>query len=258
MQKDTMVDIWGKNRNHKENMSQSPKADIVIISYSKDEFCRKTTEECLRSLLLSEKDSETLFNVIVIESQEGVSWAEIFPNVKTHFAPLPYGYHKFLNYGRKKGVSEWVALCNNDLLFSPRWFTKILKASEENPDCLSFSPLCPLTQTQYGINPNTGFHKGHGIRREISGWCIVQKREIYDKIGDLDERFFHWFCDNDYAMTLQSLDLEHILVSESIVLHHEKNIGKTTERVVETKEEMDKLTTGSQPIFQEKWKNYLK
>jgi hypothetical protein len=234
------------------------KADVVIISYSKDEFCRKTTEECLRSLLLSEKDSETLFNVIVIESQEGVSWDGISPNIKTYPAPLPYGYHKFLNYGRKKGDSEWIALCNSDLLFTQGWFTGILKASEKNQDCLSFSPICPLTQSQYGINPNTGIYKGHRIRMEISGWCIVQKRKIYDKIGDLDERFFHWFCDNDYAMTLQLLGLDHMLITESIVIHHKKTIGKTTERVVKTNEEMVRLTTGSQPIFQEKWKNYLK
>lgn len=238
-------------------MPQSTKADVVIISYSKDESCRKTTEECLRSLLLSEKEAETLFNVIVVESQEGVSWDGISPNIKTYPAPLPYGYHKFLNYGRKKGDSEWVALCNNDLLFTAGWFTKILKNSEKNPECVSFSPICPLTQTQYGINPHTGVYKGHRIRMEISGWCIVQKREIYNKIGDLDERFFHWFCDNDYAMTLQSLGLDHMLITESIVIHHEKTIGKTTERVVETNEEMTRLTTGSQPIFQEKWKNYL-
>ena len=58
-------------------------------------------------------------------------------------------------------------------------------------------------------------------------------------------------------MTLQSKGLEHILVSDCIVIHHEKNIGKTTERVVDSDEEMKRLTSGSQPIFNEKWKNYL-
>lgn len=233
------------------------KIDVVIVSYSKDEVCRKTTEECIRSLIKSDPNQEEKFNIIVVESQEGVDWNNFAPNVTTYSAPLPYGYHKFLNFGRKQGNAEWVALCNNDLIFTSGWFNKILKAHEKESSCLSFSPICPLTQTQYGINPYTGHYKGHRIRMEISGWCLVHKREIYDKIGDLDERFYHWFCDNDYAMTLQSKGIEHILVSDCIVIHHEKNIGKTTERVVDSEEEMKRLTSGSQPIFTEKWKNYL-
>ena len=233
------------------------KVDIVIVSYAKDDYCKNLTENCIKSLFHSEDDKD-LFNVIVVESEPGVKWEEKFTqNVTTYEAPLPYGYHKFLNFGRKKGNSEWVALCNNDLQFTINWFSKILKANKENPDVISFSPICPMTQTLYGINPHTGIHLGYEIRKQISGWCIVHKREIYEKTGDLDERFYHWFCDNDYAMTLQEVGLKHALVTDSIVIHHEKNIGKTTERVVETNDEMYRLTMGSQSIFQKKWEKII-
>lgn len=229
---------------------------MVIVSYAKDDYCKNITENCIKSLFLSEDDPD-LFNVIVVESEPGVKWEDLFPkNVSTYEAPLPYGYHKFLNFGRKKGDSEWVALCNNDLQFTRNWFTKILKANSENPDILSFCPICPMTQTMYGINPHTGNYIGYDIRLQISGWCIVHKREIYELIGDLDERFYHWFCDNDYAMTLREKGLKHALVTDSIVIHHEKNIGKTTERVVHTNDEMYRLTMGSESIFKDKWKNF--
>ena len=55
-------------------------------------------------------------------------------------------------------------------------------------------------------------------------------------------------------MTLHKSGIEHFLVTSSLVTHHDKNIGKTTERVVETRDEMWKLTNGSAPIFYEKWK----
>jgi hypothetical protein len=232
--------------------------DVVIISYAKDDYCKELTKNCIFSLLHSEENSVDDFNIIVVESESGVEWEYLAENVKTYPAPLPYGYHKFLNFGRKVGKSEWVALCNNDLEFTRGWFSNMLKASVENPDALSFSPICPRTQPMYGIFENTGYLNGYNIRKEISGWCIVQKRNIYSIIGDLDERFHHWFCDNDYSMELQYHGLQHILVTDSIVIHHDKNIGKTTERVVTDPRQMHDMTMGSQPIFIEKWKNKIR
>ena len=231
--------------------------DIVIISYSKDDYCKSITENCITSLLSSEDNSEEIFNIIIVESEPSVKWENFSKCIKTYNAPLPYGYNKFLNFGRKKGNSEWVALCNNDLEFKKNWFSEMLIAEKKFPNVLSFSPICPKTQPKYNIYPNTGYYEGYNIRMQISGWCIVQKRKIYEIIGDLDERFHHWFCDNDYAMTLMIKKIPHILVSSSIVEHHENNIGKITERVVKDDKEMKRLTIDSQFIFLEKWKNYF-
>lgn len=235
-------------------MTQDKLLDVVIISYAKDDYCKNLTKNCIFSLLLSEDDAVDKFNIIVVESEKGINWDYLAVNVKTYPAPLPYGYHKFLNFGRKKGDSPWVALCNNDLEFRDKWFTNILIASEISPDAMSFSPICPKTQPLYGIRENTGLLiEGYDIRKQISGWCIIQKREIYDKIGDLDERFHHWYCDNDYAMELRKHKIKHLLVTNSVVIHHDKNIGKTTERVVKDQSTMYNMTSGSYPIFKAKW-----
>jgi hypothetical protein len=167
--------------------------DIVIVSYAKDDYCKGLTEICIKSILASEKYAEKLFNIIVVESQTDVKWEHLSEIVHTFEAPMPYGYHKFLNFGRKQGNSQFVALCNSDLEFKDKWFTNIMKASVLDSDVISFSPICPMTQPIYGINENTGNIEGYEIRKQISGWCIIHKREIYNIIGDLDERFHHWF-----------------------------------------------------------------
>jgi GT2 family glycosyltransferase len=234
-------------------MMQDKLLDIVIVSYAKDDYCKELTKNCLFSLLNSEDNAVDDFNIIVVESEPGVNWDWMAINVKTYESPLPYGYHKFLNFGRKKGNSPWVALCNNDLEFTKEWFTRILEASATVPEALSFSPLCPMTQTLYGIKENMGLIEGYEIRKQISGWCIIHKREIYERIGDLDERFHHWFCDNDYSMELMKNRIKHVLVTNSVVIHHDKNIGKTTERVVKDYDQMYRMTSGSYPLFKEKW-----
>lgn len=225
--------------------------DIVVLSYSANDELKSQTANCLDSLFKSEENSEKIFNVIVLESQEGVSW-DHYPNTKTFDPPKPYGYHKFMNYGRKLGSNEFVCLCNNDLIFKNNWASEILKISKDNPEILSFSPLCPKTQPLYGIKENSGNYMGFDVRKHISGWCIFQKREIYEKIGDLDERFTHWFSDNDYALTLYTKGLSHCLVTSSIVEHHDKNVGKTGP-VVLSEGEMYNATSGSQKIFVDKW-----
>ena len=232
--------------------------DVVIISFAKDAECEEITLNCLKSLLNSEENFENLFNIIVIESNPNVKWDYLSKCIKTYEAPLPYGYNKFLNYGRKKGDSEWVALCNNDLKFTKNWFSNILKVSSIDSSVLSFSPICPLTQSQYGILPNSGNYLGYEIRKHISGWCIVHKRCIYDVIGDLDETFTHWCCDNDYAACLYLNKLKHGLVSSSIVFHHDKDIGKVTENVVKNQDFLNELTQGCIEKFNQKYYFYSK
>ena len=224
--------------------------DIVIVSYAKNKYCESLTRDCINSLLLSEPNAENIFNIFVVESNPNVKWGKMSPCVITCEAVLPYGYHKFLNYGRKKGNSEWVALCNNDLQFTKGWFSKILEASSLDPSVLSFSPLCPLTQANLA---NKGLIYGYQVRQEISGWCIVQKRSIYNIIGDLDENFYHWNCDSDYSMTLFKNEIKHVLVTDSVVIHHTDNIGKTTKNIVESDSEMHRLTIACRSTFNKKY-----
>lgn len=234
------------------------KVDVVIVSYSVNHACVETTRKCIESLLLSEFDAENIFNIIVVESNPEKKWEYLSSSVKTYESPLPYGYNKFLNFGRKQGNSDWVVLCNNDLIFEKNWFANILNVSIANPDVLSFSPICPLTQKLYGIDVNSGNYLGYQIRRQISGWCIIHKRLIYEKIGDLDESFIHWFCDNDYAATLFFSNIKHVLVTSSIVYHHSETIGNTTKSVVNSQEELNEITVHAQNLFNHKYKNNFK
>ena len=228
--------------------------DIVILSYSKNKKCYDKTKACLDSLFMSEDPNNIKFNVFLLESQPEVTWLD-YP-VQVINPPMPYGYHKFMNIGRKLGASPWVALCNNDLIFSKGWFKAILELAVVNKQILSFSPIDPHTQPKNGFRINSGNYLGYNIRQQISGWCIVQKREIYDVIGDLDEKFIHWFCDNDYGLTLYDNKIAHCLVTGSVVEHHDDMLGEVT---IQTKSqsEIQELTYGKEEYFKEKWAKYL-
>jgi len=228
--------------------------DVVIISWAKDYELLSTTVKGLNSLFKSES-SDIAFHAYVVESNMNVEYDEYNRSDWNHTCTTvrpggEFGYHKYLNIGRRLGNSKYVVLCNSDLVYEPGWASSLIKVMEENPKILSASPWCSRTLGS-NVNHIGNVYTGYKVRDEIAGWCIFQKREIYEIIGDLDEKFTHWYCDNDYAMTIKEKDIIHCLVPDALVNHHCELLGATHKTF-----DLDyqKKTTGDQQIiFQKKW-----
>jgi GT2 family glycosyltransferase len=233
--------------------------DVVIISWARNEELLQITKNGLNSLFESEKD--VTFHAYVVESNKDICYEDLeeyqmesIHSVKTIHPKEEFGYHKYLNIGRRAGNSPYVVLCNSDLTYEKNWASNTIKVMEELPRFLSASPWCPQTQGSNESNLENVF-EGYRVRGELAGWCIFQQRKIYDIIKELDERFSFWYCDNDYSLELQKHGISHCLVPASVVNHHEKNLGKTGETLSET--DQRKITTDQQSVFMDKWRNFI-
>lgn len=229
--------------------------DVVIISWAKDEELHKITKQGLDSLFDSESGNIT-FHAYVVETNPDINYDEYNDSKWIHKCTTlrpegEFSYHKYLNLGRKAGDSDYVVLCNSDLTYEKNWASIIVSVMEQNPNCMSASPWCPQTQ---GNNSNfiRNVYSGYRVRGELAGWCIFQKRSIYENIGDLDEQFTHWYCDNDYGMTLQKEGITHLLIPASVVNHHSEVLGATHKKF--DSEYQQKTTVDQQKKFQNKWK----
>ncbi|MFA5586110.1 MAG: glycosyltransferase [Saccharofermentanales bacterium] len=195
--------------------------DIVILSWAKTEYLKNMTVFCIKNLFKTEKDIN--FNVFLLESNSGVQY-KFNNNVHVKYMNESFGYHKFMNIGRKLGNSEYVVLCNNDLRFTKNWVSNIILEMEKDKDLLSACPYEPNTNKNLQSSGNIVY--GYETRTHMNGWCIFQRRKIYDIIGDLDENFDFWCCDDDYGMSLRYYNIKHALIKNSVV-HHENNGGKS-------------------------------
>jgi len=221
--------------------------DIVMIAYSNTEELIKITNNALKSLYESEDNIK--FHVYLVESQHDVKYEYKDLDIKMIYPIESFGYHKYLNIGRKAGNSEYVVLCNNDLIFEKNWASNILRGFNTDLGLMSAGPYNSGTHFQlYRIPRHTGMHYGYRTGLHIPGWCIFQKRAIYDIIGDLDERFVFWCCDDDYGMTLKTKGIKHALITDSIVNHVES-------RTLNTKPSAEKeyLTNQQYKVFKQKW-----
>lgn len=231
----------------KNNMIQ---IDIIIISFAKDAELKSLTENCVRSLI--ESEDKILFNIFIIESNKSENFKNLsyLKTIRVIHPSVQFGYNRYLNIGLEASSSEYVCLCNNDLIFSKGWATNILTAMKKDPELLSASPYSTNPhKTRFGLNILNKVEYGYDIRRYLAGWCIFQRRKIYSHIGPFDESFIFWYADNDYSETIKNKGIKHALVLNSVVEHVEsKTLNKNDQST------RKKLTHEQRKLFEKKWK----
>jgi len=185
------------------------------------------TSKCINSLVESENNIE--MEIIIVESNKKYLISDfLYPDIVKVIVPESiFNFHKFLNIGIKQSCGEFIALCNNDLIFHKNWFSQILKTQKMYPQIKSFSPSGKWNDNSFDKTHELGYK----VRTHIMGWCIVANREIFPKIGFLDEKFDFYFADNDYAMTLKRYNIKHAVIYNSYVVHLEKKSTKINEDI---------------------------
>jgi GT2 family glycosyltransferase len=193
---------------------------VIILSKTITDKIFNTTMNCIKSLQESENFNNGNLEILLIESNANYSEKFSYPKeVKVIVPKEGFGFHKFLNIGIKVAKNEFVALCNNDLIFHENWFTEILKVAKQREDILSFSPIDPRKE----INRfKDSYVEGYKVTQHIKGWCLVCKKELFDISGLLDEKFKFYYSDNDYALSLIYNNIKHVVVSNSHVSHLHK------------------------------------
>lgn len=224
--------------------------DVVILSFARDEGLRQVTEHCLDTLVASEDPARIRFRIVVLESNHSAN-PYTQAGVQTVFPAPPFNYHGYMNQGIRMGEAPVVAICNNDLAFHPGWASALLEAFRKDGALQSASPLCSLHHPGCGFMRASGDYPGYRVLREVAGWCLVFRREMLQVTGMLDERFYFWYADDDYARTLQRHGLKHALVTASVVDHLESQTLKSHSSVKRVL-----LTRRAKYRFEAKWKGH--
>jgi GT2 family glycosyltransferase len=182
--------------------------DVIILSNAKTQELMELTQSTIKSCLRSE--TEIGFNILVFEQMPGINYL----SATTCHITEDFNYNRFMNYGIEQTDSPYVALCNNDLVFSEGWASNIIRAMKTF-NLYSASPLCPDSTHKGSKIVDFGYNNRH----HMSGWCIMCDRRLFKIIGRIDEDFPFWFADNAYAEQLKKFNVKHALVRNSVVKH---------------------------------------
>jgi len=210
-----------------QDMSASFDLSVIIVNYNVKELLYR----CLKTIL--EDQSQRKIEVVVIDNASSDGSTEMvkdnFPKVKVVVNSRNLGFAKGANQGIKQSQGKYIFLLNPDASIKIDQLDKMIDLMEENREiaicgpkitddqgnlqysCRRFpSYLTSISSSQsllfklFPGNPLSGNYllteDGHEKQTEVdwvSGSGLLARRDILDRIGGLDERFFMYVEDVD-------------------------------------------------------------
>lgn len=161
------------------------KVSIVIPVYNN----LKMTMTCINDVL---KTYGVELEIIVVDdgSKEPISKAipKLFPQVKLLTNEANMGFAKTINKGIRSATGELICLLNNDIRLPNSAWLKLMVESLEKYNLDLTAPAGGRMDSRWNYLPGESKKRGDSFSYLV-GWCLLSKREVFDKIGLLPEDF---------------------------------------------------------------------
>lgn len=262
---------------------------IIVLNYNTSLLL----ERCLSSIEKSEKNSFTYETIVVDNASKDGSPEMVkkkFPWVKLIENPGNYGFTKGNNVGLKEAKGRYFLLLNSDTEVLPETFLKMIKFMDENKDVgLStcrveladgrLDPAChrgfptPWASLTYMAGLEKLFpkskifgqyhqtfkdlNKPHQIDAPTGAFSLV-RREATEQVGHLDESYFMYGEDLDWAYRIKKSGWQIWYYPETKVTHFKKQSGRSKEYMQEEKEEIKKIRKMTTKHFYDTMKTFYR
>jgi len=217
----------------------SIKVSVIIVNYNGKELL----EKCLESLFKVDYDN---FEVIVVDNNSTDGTIEFvtkkYPSVIMVKLDTNKGFAEPNNMGTKIAKGKYFLFLNNDTIVTPNFISEMIKTMKKDKQIAICQSL--LLKPDGSIDSSGDFIDKLGVVynsktrpnkiREISsarGASMLVRRNVFEKVGGFDEKFFVSFEDVDLSWRTWILGYRVILIPTSIVYH----TGGTTIKKIKSK-----------------------
>ena len=217
------------------------KTAIVILNFNGRDY--------LKQFLPSVIEYSTPHEVVVIDNASTDDSLDLlnkdFPTVKVIPLPKNLGFSGGYNEGLKKVDADYIVLLNSDIEVSPNWVDPVVEFLENSPDVAACQPKIldfkKKTHFEYagaggGFIDALGYpfcrgrlfqsleedHGQYNDTREVfwaSGACFFVRKEVFEKLGGLEEEFFAHMEEIDFCWRIWNHGLKVAVCPESTVYH---------------------------------------
>lgn len=191
------------------------------------------TRNCIASV---KEHTDEAYEIIVVNNgstDKTKSVLNKLPFVKLIDNKTNMGFAKACNQGIRASSGELVLLLNNDTLVSKNWLSNLIRCIKSDSKIGIVGPTSNFVGGQQLVKaPSLNRHKYNKEFTNqsnphrwfdtdfISGFCMLIKREVIDRIGLLDERFnFGSFEDNDYCLRAMKAGYRLVVAGDTFVYH---------------------------------------
>lgn len=210
---------------------------IVVLAYN---GCDALTRPCIESLL--EHTQPGSYELILVDNASNDSTADYFRQLARRYSFVRLcineenkGYAGGNNDGIRLATGRYIVLLNNDTLVGPGWLAPMLHRLETTPEIGLLGPVTNAAGNEQRIDLEalneknfvevtsryTLAQRGCWFETEKLGFfCVVGRREVFEQVGLLDERFgLGMFEDDDYCVRVRKAGYKLAVVEHAFVFH---------------------------------------
>jgi len=239
-------------------VSQKPLVSIVIPVFNKVEF----TRACLKKLY--ENTDATLFEIIIVDNASTDGTAAFLEKAQKHFTNLKVisnaknaGFSGANNQGAGLAQGKYILMLNNDTEPQPGWLEAILEIAENDnrvgavgskllfPDgTIQHAGVAIYDDSAWGGETFVPRHVYYTHAADypdankarcyqvLTGAALLIRKELYDAMNGLDERFWNGYEDVDFCLRLGEKGYLCVYQPQSVIVHHESQSGSERFRKV--------------------------
>ena len=221
-------------RDEQKRANNLPKVSVIILNWNG----RKYIRSCLGSLL---ETKYPILELIVVDNASTDRSQEIvereYPQVILIKNRKNLGFCMGNNVGIRKATGDLIILLNNDTIVDKNWVIEILKeANDPKVGVIGCKLLFPLGKIMHSWGCKEKFlgyweRIGAGCAIEehsdesgrevdyVSGAALAIKREVIEKVGLLDPRFYAYAEEVDWCYRAKRAGYK-VVVSNAVVYHY--------------------------------------
>jgi len=207
---------------------------------------------CVESI---ERCTPEPYELIIVDNgstgQDTLTWLGQLSDVKVIRNDTNRGFAAACNQGLAVARGQYLCLLNDDTEVTPGWLTRLIGTLKRYPDVGIVGPMTDCASGPQGVQPGYDVreHWGQSDDTErLVGFCLLMRREVYDQIGPMDERYgLGNFDEDDYEVTAR-LAGWHLRMVRDVWIHHK---GSQTFKRLGI--DYDSLLEHNRALFMEKW-----
>jgi GT2 family glycosyltransferase len=217
---------------------RTPMISIIVLSHNNWHY----TETCIKSIYQNTRFPE--FEIIIVDNASDQETRNSLgqltaahDNLSVIFNPKNYGFAKANNLGAKQAKGDYLVFLNNDTIVSEGWLGRLLSHLQNIPDAGMVGPVTNAIgneakiavdysePTIEAVNQFANYRAEHFSGqyfkiRNLALYCSIISKELFDRIGGLDERYkIGMFEDDDLAMVILQEGL-FLYCAEDVFIHH--------------------------------------
>jgi GT2 family glycosyltransferase/glycosyltransferase involved in cell wall biosynthesis len=247
-----------------ENLSE-PRVSVVVVTYNNLDL----TQACLHSL---EQYSEYAnLEVIVVDnaSADGTpnylrTWAEQKRDRHILLNEENLGFAAANNQGLALASGDYLVMLNNDTYVTPGWISTLVRHLRCKEKLGMVGPVTNNIGNEARIDIRYDsmdemlkvagkYTRGHAGKltalRTAAFFCVMMRREVYEKVGPLDEKFgIGFFEDDDYCRRVEEAGWS-IACADDVFVHH--NLSASFNKLKQETRQL--LFERNKAIYEAKW-----